>query len=51
MTKMKSFVVVGVLAFLLGMLFGWKIHELRVSRLKSQRDYHKKMATELDKKF
>lgn len=48
---MKSLVVVGVLAFLLGMLFGWKIHELRVTRLRNQRDYHRKKATELDKKF
>jgi len=52
--KMKSFrtySVVAVLAFLLGVMFGWKIYKLRVSRLKNERDYHTKKAKELEQKI
>ena len=42
---------VAILAFLLGVMFGWKMYALRVARLKNERDYHAKKAKELEQKF
>lgn len=51
MKSFRSYSVVAVLAFLLGVLFGWKMYELRVTRLKNERDYHTKKAKELEQKI
>jgi len=51
MKSFRSYSVVALLAFLLGVLFGWKMYELRVTRLKNERDYYTKKAKELEQKI
>ena len=42
---------VGIVAFLLGIVFGWKLYGVRLGYLKKQRDYHDKKAQELQSKL
>lgn len=41
----------GIVIFLLGIVFGWKLHGVRLGYLKKQREYHDQKARELQSKL
>ncbi len=45
--KYAGILGVGVVSFVIGVLFGWKLHGLKLGYIKKQRSYHSRKVEEL----